>query len=65
MTFFVLSGVGNAFAATLEKHILLYQDRHSCDYARQNEHEHLVNVIAVRSDIEITIGTGPYVKASR
>ena len=28
---------------------------HPCDYARQNEHEHLVNVITVRPDIEINI----------
>jgi hypothetical protein len=28
---------------------------HPCDYARQNEHEHLLNVIAVRPDIEINI----------
>jgi hypothetical protein len=28
---------------------------HACDYARQNETEHLVNVIAVRPDTEIII----------
>jgi|SRR5215472_9784900 len=28
---------------------------HACDYARQNEDEHLVNTIAVRPDVEINI----------